>query len=508
MGKALLSLLFATLAVAQDAPVLSPAIAAAVAAIDGFDYGEFAYGRYADGLSTGPTGAALAGHSAWTRLVAAPVLPRADLEALLAHPEPKVRTLAMLLLFDREEFDVLPRLATLLDDPAVTIPRRSIVPEAKLAGDTSPPRYQVTAASVGDVAAGLLGFYYGVLDYRGPHDDAGFAAFWRPRRGRATTIGWLRVRLMRATGGMSPIRAECRDRVGRVRAAVAALASPDRELARLGALAPWVEAGDAFATEAERIAAALALGDDGLLACLAGNFPSDDPDLALLFCRGGVPGDGSTLHRFVLDPDHAIFTPAAAPRLLALEREQRRAGRIDAGWIAVAASLRPEHAGEWVGDALARLDANYDGMQTAELLRVLVRCGGAAAEPAVVARFWQEDLVRLYGVAPRRRVLAALAARPHDDALRLLRALVAAPTFAGADAGTMLAVHEAARVVLGRTVLDDYAIRAGWHPLGLGNLVTSAQRQAARAQYPADSERLDATVARWRAALELAIADG
>lgn len=483
----------------------------AAAAIEAIDYGELVYGRFGAVLQTTEQQPGLA---AFAELAARP--PSVDdLDALLRDEDAKVRTLAALLLFDREQKELLPQLATLVGDEADTFADAQRDASQAFLGGRAPPRtrWSERPTTVGAVAQQLLGFVYAIASPRvDPDPKKAFEAFWKQHGAPDANAVWLRLRLVRAHGGITPVRPPWDERVARVRAAVDKLPSPDRELLTIGLSELTFIPTECFATDEERIAAAKKLGDEVLLLCLAGDFPSKDPGLRALFCGSGVFGTMSTLHRFVLSPQHEIFGPGAAKHLLALETEQRKraastTGFVDAGWVTTAASLQRKHATEWLQAALDRFAEPYETQQRAQLLAALAQFGDAASEAVVVERFWRDDLTFQCGTYRRTEVLAAVGRCPRDKAVRVLRALLAAPAAADIDPATAVELDVAVGALLGARPVGEETVRAVHHPFGVHQLCMKQQQQMARAQYPAETERVFATARAWRDTIAKALRD-
>jgi hypothetical protein len=499
--KLLPSIALAAVAATVPAQATAAEVRAAAATIESIDYGEVAYGRFGAVLEGGRQQPGLA---AFAELAARP--PSLDeLDALLRDADAKVRTLAALLLFDREQKELLPRLAALAGDAARTFPEAQRNAVALIDGRRVPASpWSERPATVGAVVQQLLAFAYAFAGPRVDPDPVKALTAFRERHcGPGANAVWLALRLTRAHGGITPVRPPWHERVARVRAAVDALPSPDRELLTIGLPELTMHPTDSFATEAERIAAARKLGDEVLLLCLAGEFPSKDTGLHALFCKDGVFGTHSGLHRFVLDPRHAIFGPGAAKRLLELEAEQRRrsegtTGFVDAGWAATAASLQPQHATAWLRAALERFAKPHELQQRAQLLAALAAYGDDASEATVVERFWHDDFVAMLGTYGRQLVLQALAGVPRTKALRVVRALLAAPAATDIDPLTAAELDQAAGALLGARPVGEDAVRQVWHPLGLQRLLTKGQREQARAQHPVETERALAAARSWR----------
>lgn len=440
----------------------------------------------------------------------------AELLPLLADADPRVRTLALLVLFDRQEPRALPRLAALCTDGSAAIPDA----QANHVFELTQPRWSVRATTVGAVASLCVGMYLEAAGVRltAPVGEL-FAGYWDAREDREHCAGWLAVALLRAHGGVVPVHEGGAERIRAVRKRVLALRSPERELLLIALpRASGIEGSlDAFATGAERLAAARALSDDGLLAALGGAFGADDPDLPSVCGLQPSRFGGRGLQAFVLAHARAIFAPSSAPKLLAFERSLRERGfdaaAIDVGWVTAAASLQPEHAEEWLRAAWDRFTAPFDTQSRALILVAMYDCAGAAAEPWIADRFWElEEAVfshppRAEFVRHLREAGAAEDGAARSRARRTMRALVEHAGFAGCDPLTLIAIARTANHWNGGFVVDERELSALQHPLGLHSLLTRAKMERAKAQYPGETGRCLETMAAWRGRIAGALAE-
>ena len=119
-----------------------------------------------------------------------------ELTELAKHPEPKVRTLAMMRLYNMEEPSALRVIFSLRDDQAATFPGRSFLTQDH---ESNRMLLDTTPCTVGKLASLML-------------EQAGFPSLGM---GDATIgpmiedwTGWYQYIYLRATGNTSPIRAE------------------------------------------------------------------------------------------------------------------------------------------------------------------------------------------------------------------------------------------------------------------------------------------------------------
>ena len=493
----------------------------AAAHLTELDYGDVLYARW------GAAGAAGAPRSGAEREVLAALLgreePLPEVLDLLGHDEPRVRGLALLELFDREDPRLLPHLVRLARDEGEAVPQTShyastLVREGtdwkRVPAQPPPPEPR----TVGQVAQQLVdfylvraGFHYGLEGYR---DHPGWNVYWAERSERSSCASWLLVLQERAWGGVSPLSPASRPGLGAVRALVDALPTGERELVLL-----WLpDLEGAFSTEVERLAAARALGRERLLDLLRREPPTDDPDLVP---RGDANAGRYPLEdvaRFVLEHADVLLAPEDVPLLLELEAaEQARAAAGDAWpmntalWRSAAARLDVERAREHLDSAWETYqegDWPQAALDRTALLLAAWRLLGEGADGWVVERFWSQTQRERYWPYALTALVDALASDGSDRARATLAALLRAPGFQ--DCEWTLLEHLARRIDAWcePDVIGEGELRRARHPLGAGSLSTAEQRARASEQHP-DATRalleqlatLARTSARQRAAL-------
>ncbi|SPF49019.1 hypothetical protein SBA4_400021 [Candidatus Sulfopaludibacter sp. SbA4] len=231
----------------------------------------------------------------------------------LADERPRIRTLALALLFSKEDPKLLEHIARHLGDTAASFP--VLLPTANADPTRTAPQ------TVSDVAKALLGAYLlaaGINEWRDPsfHD---WSVYDANHRNRQYCLSWLIVRLSRITEMQSPFREERRPIVLKFRRDMEKLPSADRDLYLL-----WLchgntdfDGGRVLATEGELLEAAKRLGRQTLLQIVDGRAPGTDPDLVTALDR----------HRavvyFLLTHADRLFTQADEPFLAAIEQGQR-----------------------------------------------------------------------------------------------------------------------------------------------------------------------------------------
>jgi hypothetical protein len=483
---------------------LRDACVAAAGTIESIDYGEFLYGRHrrshgkSIGIRHGP------GLDALATLGERPAT-RTELRALLGDHDARVRTLGAMLAFDCEDPVMLPMVAILLNDAAPTF--ASAMREIGRAmdfgtlseGRIPAPAYRTHPMTVREVVESLLRFPIQFTRARATVDTAtDFANYWERRATRAHFVSWTLFRLARATGGITPIRWPVHERVRIVRTAVDALPSPDRELAILGI----PDHDGVFSTHAERIAAAQQLGAQTVLEMLDGRYPTDDPDLPLLFGDSGVFQSDCPGRRFVLANASSVLPRDTGPKLLELETKQREttgktSGFVDTGFVIAAADLTPDRAQEWLVAAFERFGP--DGMQRGELLVALHRHADDAAIQTIAERFYETGKYpAMFTGITRSPLCQALAQARNTKARKTLDALIAHPGFATADAETLSEIATVVRAFTAMSALPDVTTQQVHHPLGIAHLRTPEAVEKAKQGYPVETERFLAMLSWWR----------
>ena len=284
---------------------------------------------------------------------------RAALIPLLNHPDPKVRTLALGSLFQREEGPDLPLIAGLLNDTAGTFP---LLREPMRAGGMPSRSEWESAQSVADVVQSMLAFW-GVGD---PNRDkvsaSQFELYWAKYAGRRHAAHWFRVKMDRATRRTIPIQEAHRPDMDRVLAQINALPSVDRAWTSLFVLCPAGNyhpqsvAEHRLVLDQKLVETARELGAESLLRFLRRERVTDDPDLDF---SGKESGDFGRMSHFILAHARDLFRPTDAEALLAMERPQPGETGPDPAWAIAAAALQPDKASALLRSRLQKEKRNY-----------------------------------------------------------------------------------------------------------------------------------------------------
>jgi hypothetical protein len=318
-----------------------------------------------------------------------------ELRNLLAHTDPKGRTLAIVLLFDLERVDILADVAALVGDVAETFAEPS--PFASALDFNRPTSRPMRRATVGQYARAVIDRYVaasyelsrqreaGLLSDADPASLAarlrGFAAARDPKFCTAA----LRVAMERATGAISPLQP---DRVPRVQAVLDSLERVPMPRRFFVALALEFERyhGERYAP-GYLLDMARRVPRESRLAALRGHSAVDDPDLE--------PGFGCD---YFLDHAADLFRASDFELLVELGTGKVRRGLntmhpdglSDAKYLVAAAMLRTDQADAILIPAIARFNGEHDGEQRQQLATALAQYGSDQGVRAAIDWFFRE----------------------------------------------------------------------------------------------------------------------
>lgn len=427
---------------------------------------------------------------------------------LLKHDDPKVRTLAMAALYDREDPKLLPHLVPLVDDKAVTYSRPQSVARAFFDKEKMPPLQKQTVA---DVANLFINFYLQPANYhygvKGTPGNDGFDAYWAARKDRTFCTSWFAVQLARAGQGTTPTPKARTENIRAVRTRIDKLPKTDRACTLL-----WLhgETGsDVLVSEKELIDACKELGPEKLLLMLQRKIPSDDPDIQP---RKGNHYPYKRMTQFVLKNATTLLRPKDADTLLACElweRDYRKHGISDptltAWWPIAAADLisDKEKAKDLLLQAFDRFKGEYQGNERGELAIALWRLVGPDATRFLVQWFYTEGPAFTQFPHQRAAFLHGIAKYRQPENRKLLAALVRDKGFDTLDWQSLKSLVNIVNDLSDKPVVDRRLIEAAWHPYGEGHFQQSAEK--ARKEYPKETEALLRTLGEWRTKLSAAI---
>ena len=293
--------------------------------------------------------------------------PTADVIALLKNNDPKVRTLALAALFERQDPKMLPHIAALMSDKAKTFEK------IQSWGGNPPPKPILEKQTVGDVANAFVGIWMGSVVKEG----TSFETYWNTRKDRKFCASWFLLRIQRAANFSSHVEKERAPLIRAIRKEIDALPAVDRDWTLL-----WLASHRSFNSDQpannlvspeERIAAAKRLGPVRLMELIQDKKISDDPDFSPTTSGTGREG----LIYWVVHNAGKLLRPEDAPALLA-EEYLPPSGFIRAGFVIGAAELQPKNAQNWLRAALKSRTENYHPIiyYRAELAAALWRMVG------------------------------------------------------------------------------------------------------------------------------------
>jgi hypothetical protein len=425
-----------------------------------------------------------------------------DFRQLLPHPDPKVRTLALIALYLLDDPTVLPDIFRFVRDDAETF--RALVPVAAMAriGGANPTEKQ----TVGAIATRILqvylesgGYLYGPSGGREP----GFEAYWKTHAQRSSSAGWWTVRLARASHATSPTPRDRIDPIRQLRARIDALPEPDRTFVLL-----WLngDAGsDVLVSTDELIALSKQLGSDTLLKILERRILSDDPDLQ------PRPSNNYAYARmclFILQNATSVLRPTDASVLLARERWERDHEAhnvsdplITPWWAIAAAALNDRETVSILRRAHERFDGQYDGEHRLELAHALCELTGNEQIPAVVDWFYQELTHPPLSTFALPSALTRLLAIDHGRD-RFLRTLIEDSRFDSLSWKSLEVLARAMNATVGRPLISEEEMaRVSWPDFDLFVQDIPARRRL----YPEQTAVLVEILTRWRRILREAV---
>jgi hypothetical protein len=420
---------------------------------------------------------------------------------LLGDGDAKVRTLAAVALFDRDDASVLPELAALCSDEAPTFDGHGKLSASWLAiTGIGPPRRNQT---VGYVVRGMLEIYVnrvGIYSWgSGKKPEAVFAEYWEDRSDRAHCASWFSVYLHRAHNDRNPDGTPSLSRIRALRRQIDAI-GPDE--------AAWVllslhgrPGSEILVPEEELVEIIKNLGPDKLLQFLGGKMPSDDPDLQ-------PRKDNNELYQsmaiFVLRHAEKLFRSNDSFWLRDLEQDYRNNGRIGVSrptpwWAVGAAQLNRNRASEILRDALKRFEGKYDSENRAVLCGAMWRMGGEGE--AIFLRDWfynERPVENSYPIGPG-IFIRDIAGEPNGR--EMIVHLIKDVRLEALDFESLKSLIHVVNRWTETPVVTGRELQSGWHPF------PDFHRSQARgeAEYPKETAALRAHLSEWRKRLRASV---
>lgn len=436
-----------------------------------------------------------------------------ELLRLVSDPEARVRTLAAIALFQRENAKVLPNLAQLLDDKSQTFDALDEFPGSAAPGA---PRER-TPQTVGDVAYALIQFYlregvssqgFPPVARRGPgvqRPRLPFRDYWAARADRSFCAGWFSVQLARASRLTTPVDTNRYARIRAVRSRIDELPAPDRAWTLLFLGGGDEEAGRLLITEEELVQSCKDLGPEALLKLLQYEIPSSDPDLQPRK-RDNHRYTGMCL--FVLRHGRELLRPIDSERLLECERWQGRYQErgdlnplLTPYWVIAAAELDPDHSIQMLREAYDRYGTYWD---RSALSLALWRRGGPEQLPFILDWFFRFNPVPERGACTHSQ--AQFIQKLRDEKDRSVRPLVAAligdPRFQKVGWQSLASLGSLVATWTEPPIFTTEELHAPWHPLGICHYESGTQNPGDAARnFPDETRQLETTLGEWRGRL-------
>ncbi|MBI2679406.1 MAG: hypothetical protein HYX25_00180 [Candidatus Solibacter usitatus] len=320
-----------------------------------------------------------------------------DLLPLLSDPSPRIRVLALELLFRKEDPRLLPVMYRLTSDTERTFDR---VEYFNLRAN-GPPDKRRAAQTVADFAKAIAAFY-GV--------SGEFDRFWAARKDRRYWFTLLQSRLARVTGGLPTLNPDVKPRLAPFRALLDGFPALDRNLYLIWLQCTFAE--PALARDAEFSAAVRSLGRENVLAIAEGNPPGGDPDLQ----PARNPGFYRLVAAMTLDHSDGVLQRPDAARLAAVvqkERDRLKSNPIPETFIGPSytiaqARLLPERASEILHAELRAHTGEYAGDVRGVLAAGLAQIRGDAELSFLREFFYSDPPVPGFGLLAQRTLVGRL----------------------------------------------------------------------------------------------------
>ena len=422
---------------------------------------------------------------------------------LLTNGDAKVRTLAAVALFDREDPTVLPSLVELCDDNSKTFDGHPELSATWLSmTGIGPPAKKQT---VGDVATKMVsfymtrsGFHYGIAHKTQP----GFAEYWSPRKKRSHCAAWFVVQLARASQGTSPTRTAC-DRIRGLRKRIDNL--PPDESAWILMWLNGESGSDALATEEELIEACKTIGPDKLLLMLQNKIPSDDPDLQP---RTSNNWPYKRMQLFVLRHANKLLRREDSDALLEYERwhmDYQKHGisdpMISAWWAVAAANLEPANARSILHAAMDLFQGKHDADERSTLIISMWQLGGKSELKFITNWFFKESPER--GSFPNCRGSFIMAMGKEANGRNVVAHILKDKRLGDIDWQSLERLVRVVNAWTTTPIVTEDEFRKAWHPLGQGHY--HWEKGKAKKDYPKETEELQRHLSDWRKRLRMSI---
>jgi hypothetical protein len=374
------------------------------------------------------------------RRLAASDFSSVELIYTLEDPSPRVRTLALELLFRKEDPHLLPYIFKLTADGGITFENWEYYDFSA----NAPTKKRRVAQTVGDFAKAMLNFY-------GVRGD--FEPYWVARKDRKYWFTWLHSIAMFITGGDGTLNTGDAGRLAAIRQILDRLPPLDRDLYLI-----WLQCTfnrPAIADVAELSQAVKRLGRENVLAIAEGNPPSSDPDLqpawdSHYYWVAGV----------VLDHATDILRPDDCDRLSAVVQRMRRRGGSDpfregAKYTIAEARLRPEKASELLHAEIRHFSEPYLAGLRGQAAGALLQLAGKSELPFLREFFYGEPPDAAFYYPAQDAMIKSLTSQ---DLLRV-EALLDDSRSASISPGLMARIYEQFPALQAKLLLDWFFVQ-------------------------------------------------
>ncbi|MCP4218820.1 MAG: hypothetical protein GY765_29580 [bacterium] len=408
---------------------------------------------------------------------------------LLRHADAKVRTLAAVALFDRNDASLLPRLFPLCSDNAVTFDGHPELSKwwQRHTGIGPPEKKQ----RVKDFAVAMVrlyskpaGFYFNL----GALTQDRIDTYWNPRKHRSYCASWFAAQLNRTSGGVSPTQKECLPGIALLRKRIDKLPAADRAFVLL-----WLNGSpgsDALAPEAELVEVCKKAGREKLLLMLDNKIPCNDPDLKP---RPSNNWFYKRMQIFVLAHAEQLFQPKDAKTLLDYEHRQcylRESHVTDPTvtpwWAIAAARLDPKNGASIIKGGMKRFHGEYRAGARATLCTALWQLADRAEMDYILRWFYDNDPGS--GSSPMSRSSFIEETGKEPDGKEMIAAII---RHRGLDTLDWDSLDRLVRTVnrWSKTpVMTEAELGKAWHPLGMSHFHGS--QDEAKERYPKETAEL------------------
>jgi len=435
---------------------------------------------------------------------------------LLHHDNPKVRTLAAVALFDREDPSVLPILVTLSNDNAPTFDGHAELSKFwSMTTGIGPPAKEQT---VGQVVSAMIHFYlrpsgynYGIIPLQSPsklikswidRNNRSFSKYWTARKNRSYCTEWFAVQLARASQGTYPTPQSCINRIRYLRKRIDTLPTNERVWVLL-----WLngeKGSEVLVTEDELVEVCEKVGPEKLLLMLKCEIPSDDPDLQSRSSNWKY----KRMAIFVLQHAQQLFRTNDSDRILHCgyrqrnHKEHRLPGSIITPWWAIAAAhLNTNDAFKILNDAVKRFQGKSDSDSRSLLFVAMYNLCGKSKTKLILDWFYEEKLEG--GTYPNCRAAFIKSMSNSPNGNYILSEIIQDPRFDSIDWRSLEWLVRTVNLWYKKPIVTEKELKKAWHPFG--QMQYHREQAKAKKEYPKETAELEEHLKEWRKQLRISV---